>query len=227
MFLLCTNLLYIGMLRNDSVIGVCIIMFLLCTNLLYIGMLRNDSVIGDPLYTVPLYSDDDKDYSLCYEVYGRTNATFNLVSDTCVTVNAHYGPMNNLEQGNIINKVGVQAVGSSQEKSCHNILVQLEGCSASVQRSVDNSSLDIPLGGRYDEDGVTVRRFSNRVRIAVPNCENVMLVMYVICQKVSDQEMIKFVITRGLNLRPSSHGLIGTNIYSIMHVASCTCFLMT
>ena len=177
----------------------------------FTGMLRNDSVIGDPLYTVPLYSQSNKEYSLCYEVFGRTNSTFNLVSDTCVSVNAHYGPMDNPEEGNIIDKVGVQAVGTSQTASCHNILVQLEGCSASVHRSTENSSFEIPIGGKYDKDGVSVRRFSNRVRIAVPNCDNVMLVMYVICQKNVGQEMIKFVITRGLNLRPSSHGLIGNH----------------
>ena len=172
-------------------------------------MLRNDTVIGDPLYAVPLYSRDDKEYSLCYEVFGRTNSTFNLVSDNCVSVNAHYGPMNDPEEGNIIDKIGVRAVSASQSAYCQDISVELAGCSAYVHRSVDNSTIAVTESERYEDDGISVRSFGNRVRIAVPNCDNVMLVMYVICEKFQGQDMIKFVITRGLNLRPSSHGLIG------------------
>lgn len=164
-------------------------------------------MIGDPLYAVPLFSEDEKEYSLCYEVFGRTNSTFNLVSDTCVSVNAHYGPMDNPQDGNIIDRIGVKAVGMSQSSSCQNILVELAGCSASVHNGT--STVQIPEGGRYEEDGVSVRSHRNRVRIAVPNCDNVMVVMYVICENRRGQDMIKFVITRGFNLRQSSHGLIG------------------
>lgn len=177
-------------------------------------MLRNDTVIGDPLYTVPLYSQDGKQYSLCYEVFGRTNSTFNLISDTCVSVTAHYGPMSNPEDGNIIDRIGVRAVGMSQSSTCYDISVELTGCSASVKPSSNNALLEIAEGRRYEEDGISIRRQRNRVRISVPNCDNVMLVMYVICEHRQDQDMIKFVITRGLNLRPSSHGLIGMYYFS-------------
>ena len=179
-------------------------------------MLRNDTVIGDPLYSVPLYSRDGKQYSLCYEVFGQTDSSFNLVSDTCVSVNAHYGPMSNPEDGNIIDRIGVRAVGMSQSSACHDISVELAGCSASVKRSSDDVLLEIAEGGRYQEDGISIRGHRNRVRISVPNCDNVMLVMYIICEHRQDQDMIKFVISRGINLRPSSHGLIGTKL------ASCT-----
>ena len=70
----------------------------------YAGTIRNDTVIGDPVY-----SEDGKEYSLCYEVFGHVNSTFNLVSDTCVSVNARYSRMAVAEQGNIISSIGVRA----------------------------------------------------------------------------------------------------------------------
>ena len=50
---------------------------------------------------------------------------------------------------------------------------------------------------------------SNRVRISVPNCELVDLVMWVMMVEMRGQNMIKFVIMRGVNLTPTSHRLVG------------------
>ena len=172
-----------------------------------LGTIRNDTVIGDPLYAAPVYSEDGKEYSLCYEVFGRANSTFNLVSDTCVNVNARYAPMDNPEEGNIIRAVGVRAKGLS-DSSCHNIRVDLEGCSATIE-TPDGNSQSLASMERFQSDGISVRKYPNRVRISAPNCENVMLVMWVICENRNNQDMIKFVIARGVNLRPSSHGLLG------------------
>ena len=152
-------------------------------------------------------------------MFGRTNATLNLVSDTCVSVNARYGPMNNPEEGNIINSIGVRAAGLS-DNSCHNIQVDLDGCSATVTRP-DGSSVSLSNMQRFEEDGISVRKYARRVRISTPNCENVMLVMWVICEtRNNDQDMIKFVIARGVNLRASSHGLLGMPP-KIMHMRHC------
>ena len=175
--------------------------------LILLGNIRNDTVIGDPLYAAPVYSEDGREYSLCYEVYGRTNTTLNLVSDTCVNVNARYGPMNNPEEGNIINAIGVRAKGLS-DNSCHNIRVDLDGCSANIDRP-DGSSVSLASMQSFEQDGISVRKYPRRVRIAAPNCENVMLVMWVICENRNNNDMIKFVIARGVNLRPTSHGLLG------------------
>jgi len=69
-------------------------------------------------------------------------------------------------------------------------------------------------------NGIRVRRFSDRVRIAVPNCEYLELVMWVMYQERGDQRMLKFVITRGYNLAPTSHGLVG-ELECNEHVATC------
>ena len=58
-------------------------------------VLVNDTMTGDPLMTVPILTNEDVApgdpfYSLCYEVHGQAHYVFNFVSDTCVTVNAHY-----------------------------------------------------------------------------------------------------------------------------------------
>ena len=151
--------------------------------------------------------------SLCYEVHGESDANFNLVSDGCVSVNAHYARVRPTESQNIINAVYVRAVDSVG--TCRNIAVSLEGCLATV---------DGFIMSRFSMHNVSVRRYSNRVRIAVPNCEDLQLVLWVICEKRTlwsstlgpggkevtfEADMIKFVIARGYNLQETSHGILG------------------
>ena len=115
--------------------------------------------------------------------------------------------MNNPEEGNIIRSVGVRAIGLNNN-SCHNIRVDLEGCSATIE-TPSGDSQSLASMERFQQDGISVRKYPRRVRISAPNCENVMLVMWVVCETRNDQDMIRFVIARGVNLRASSHGLLG------------------
>ena len=175
----------------------------------------NDTVIGDPLMTVPilvrnkdLQNLNTDRLSLCYEIHGRAGANFNFVTDECVTVSAHY--TNLTSNLNIIDQIGVRAVDNNG--TCRNIQVNVGGCSAFV------NELPLEAGSKYDSEGISVRRYSNRVRISVPNCNEVSLVMWVICEtrtiddplgKVTGN-MIKFVVMRGLNFGHSkAHGLLG------------------
>ena len=191
---------------------------------MYIAIRRvNDSVIGDPLMTVPVNLlnnsaipklGENAVLNLCYELHGDADTTFNLVSDGCVSVNAHYAQVRPTESQNIIDAVYVRAVDNNN--NCRNIAVSLSGCSASVD--------GIGISSMYSSMGVSVRPYSNRVRIAVPNCAELDLVMWVICQSRTfwssqvgsdgreitfNADMIKFVIARGLNLQETSHGLLG------------------
>lgn len=181
-------------------------------------ILVNDTVIGDPLLTVPLRITNadglalNPTLSLCYEVHGRSNEYFNLISDQCVSVNAHYvaaGPFN------VINRIAVRAV--DERDRCQDILVDADNaCSAEI----DGIPVDV-----FSAAGVSVRRFAERVRISVPNCDKQQLVMWVICENGSLQSynpesdgmvfqarMIKFVVARGFNLQETSHGIIGTRL---------------
>lgn len=182
----------------------------------------NDSVIGDPLMTVPIFLPNNSVIpelgendilNLCYEVHGDIDANFNLISDGCVSVNAHYAQVRPTESLNIIDAVYVRAVDS--EGTCRNITVNLEGCSATV----DGSSVS-----RFSMNDVAVRRYSNRVRIGVPNCQDLQLILWVMCERRTfwssnlgpegqevtfSADMIKFVIARGYNLQETSHGILG------------------
>lgn len=149
--------------------------------------------------------------SLCYEIHGRADVNFNLVTDECVTVNAHYTDLTNYL--NVIDQIGVRAVDDNG--MCRNIQVDVDGCSASV----DGAAL--ASGQRYSSGGISVRRYSNRVRISVPNCNELSLVMWVICETrtledpfggegVVTGDMIKFVVMRGLNFgHRQAHGILG------------------
>ena len=172
-------------------------------------MNTNDTVIGDPLFTVPLQISQElinqnpnlTEASLCYEIHGKANSYFNLVSDKCTSVNAFYISLANPLAGNIIGGIGINAI--DQDGVCHRIETRLDQCSAFV----DGDSLSI--GESYDKAGIIVTRRRNRIRIALPNCGNIDLVIWFICQNVQGQMMSRFVIARGVNLQPTAHGIVG------------------
>ena len=151
--------------------------------------------------------------NLCYEIHGRAEQYFNLVSDSCVSVNAHYTRAHQLLRYNIIDEITVRAV--DLDGVCKNVAVSVSSC----QASIDGMSLN----STYSSAGVSVRMYQNRVRISAPNCQNLDLVMWVFCEQNTlkgflelrepditvDVNMLHFVIARGLNIRETAHGLIG------------------
>ena len=178
----------------------------------------NDTLTGDPLMTVPILTAQSSNTtasdvpSLCYEVHGKADEYFNLISDKCTTVNAFYekAPINSSDIDlNVITKIGVRAVGNN---TCHNVEVDLATCTATVDHIVTSNTI---------MDGIRVRQSGSRVRIAVPNCADTLLVMWVFCGggQVEDPvtwvyydiSFIRFVVMRGLNLNEVSHGLIGNH----------------
>lgn len=179
----------------------------------------NDTLIGDPLLTVPLPEqslvavNNINSASLCYEIHGRADTWFNILSDGCVSVNAHYFRFD--DNFNFVDRIAIRAVDENGD--CKNILIDLNGCSATVDGQL------ITQENNYCQQGVFVRpnQQRNRVRVSVPNCnETSSLVMWTVCQRNTFMDpfdmmqsftvdMIKFVIARGSNLGASSHGIIG------------------
>ena len=174
--------------------------------------------------TVPLYLTntsalqsninlgENKVINLCFEIHGRADEYFNLVSDSCVSVNAHYQRANPQLSSNIIDEITVRAAGL--DGICRNIVVRVGNCQASIDGSV--------LDETYTSAGISVRMYRNRVRISAPNCQDLDLVMWVFCEQtelrdpelgepdiVVNVSMIHFVIARGFNIRESAHGLLG------------------
>ena len=177
----------------------------------------NDTVTGSVLMTVPLNVGTDtrmllglnegERVSLCYEVHGEADANFNLVSDVCVSVNAHYARLRSDVDINVMDRIGIRAVDNANQ--CHNITADLNGCRAFVD------GMEIPMS--YRMGGIFVRKYSTRVRIAVPNCEDNELIMWIFCETgifengnmTFNAAKIRFVIARGFNLAETSHGILG------------------
>ena len=97
--------------------------------------------------------------------------------------------------------MGVTAVDS--DGNVQNIEIDRENCSAIV------GTTPVTSKAIYHSANITVRRRRNGYRIAVPNCEPRHLVIWVTCESTRDADLLKFVIARGINLMPTSHGLVG------------------
>ena len=123
-------------------------------------------------------------------------------------MNALYQAMDNPELGNIMGTIGVRA--STNDDRCFNIRVEREGCRALASDGVMEPA---EIDSTFVTGGISVRRYPNRVRISVPNCEQVTLVMWVRCVTRGGQDMLDFAVSRGTNLRPTSHGLLGEIVY--------------
>jgi len=125
--------------------------------------------------------NDSEHVSLCYSVHGAANQSFNLVSSVCVSVNAHYERARSDVDINIIDGIGVRAINDNNQ--CHNIRADLDGCRASVDGVVITMS--------YKTAGISVQRYPNHVRIAVPNYDDHDLVMWVFCINAHSATMIR------------------------------------
>ena len=196
----------------------------------------NDTVSGDPLFSVPLNVPDktsimnvgeNDPINLCFEVHGEDDRLFNLVSDACISVNAHYARVLPNEDINIVDTVHVRATDT--RGFCRNIEIFLAPSFASDRCRVEVDG----QYGDYEFAGITVHRLFNRVRIVVPNCAGISLIMYVSClnttfrSRASTDENeimfhalnLRFTIARGLDLAERSHGLLGECVFILYAIA--------
>ena len=137
------------------------------------------------------------DEFMCYEVHGEAGKYFNLISDTCTSVNALYTALPDEDRINTIKEIGIYARDTSN--ACVQIKISYSGCTASVNGQTITSN--------YRQNGTSVRPYLDRWRVSVPNCGPTQAVMWIYCQPPPD--MLKFRIARGNNLSPTSHGLLG------------------
>ena len=178
----------------------------------------NDTVIADPVYTVPLYvRDGNHSFApctpLCYEIHGQANRVFNLISDECTSVNAYYQSAHSADAGNVITSIGIVAT-DGVVRTTVSVNVTSEGECFTV---VDGDQALPP--GEFTLGVASIRVDPGCVMITVPNCDRQGLMFWVRCRvrtlsfdhgrQSIDQEMIKFVVGRGLGLNQGSHGLIG------------------
>ena len=145
---------------------------------------------------------DRKQVSLCFELRGRPNITFNLISDGCISVNAHY---NGTRFFTFMDKISVLAPG--RDGACRQVTVDVNGCRATVDgREVS----------AYRKSGVVLRQLRDRVYISVPNCHKLPTVMWVTCTEEEGEDLLHFRVARGGSLAPSAHGIIGEGLVTMV-----------
>ena len=135
-----------------------------------------------------------------------------MVSDSCITVNAHYSkapiPSPDIDL-NVVDALGVKAVSNSGTWVNIGVGSGLQGCNTTV----NGAGISV-----YQSNGIKVRKYSNPVRMSVPNCEDTDLVMWAFCTSGRTEDsnwnyhefdFIRFVVMRELNLAEESHGIMG------------------
>ena len=157
----------------------------------------NDSVIADPQFTVSL---KDGSRAMCYEVHGTSDDFYNIISDICTSVNAHFTQHPIQGHLNRISSIGVHAVTGDNATPCVDIQTDLAGCTTNINGTTVIMSKTV--------GNIHVRKYNHRWRVSVPNCERPHAVMWITC----DQDMLRFDVVRGSNLRPTSHGLLGKSL---------------
>ena len=162
--------------------------------------------------------------SLCYQVHGQEEHFYNLISDYCVSVNAHVSQPKTEIDSHVIDKIGIRAIGSNG--TCYNIAIIRENCAVSI----NNQSLEI--NSKFEEESVivhndrTIARNPNVIHVSVPNCGrplvntmHIMCTHYHIRHSATPTEVLEFTTIRGLSPIDAAHGLLG-ELY-ILHSYSC------
>ena len=141
---------------------------------------------------------------LCYEIRGQAGQYFNFISDTCVSVNAHYVERQMVDTTkvlHVVDEVAIRAVDT--DGNCINIRVERNGCITYVNGVATDS---------YFVAGVNISAVGSRTVVNIPNCGDIDLEMEIICENVNGIDMLRFEVMRGINLKETSHGLLGKHL---------------
>ena len=173
----------------------------------------NDTVTSGPRYSVSLWTDVpnlSEVPSLCYQVIGTPNKTFNLLSDVCTSINAYYSAPQQDSFDKIITKIGI--IAKDRNGQCKQIQVNADGCKAFID-NVNTVS--------YQLNDIAIQTIRNGFKVSVPNCGNTSIVSWITCStfRIKGVMMLSVSITRGLNLRSTSHGIIGEYKYIAVSMA--------
>ena len=167
----------------------------------------NDSIVGHrqnlndaAQFTISLPEDGSK--SLCYGMHGSPDDFYNIISDTCTSVNVHFTQHPVQKDKNRISSIGIHAVTGDADTPCADIQIDLLGCRATINNGTINESCVTR--------SIDVKKFSNGWRVFVPNCDRPHAMMWITCE----EDMLRFDVSRASNLSSTSHGLLGKAINS-------------
>ena len=164
---------------------------------------QNDSIVGHlqsssdaAQFTISV----DGSKALCYGIPGSPNDSYNIISDTCISVNVHFTQHPDRNDENRISSIGIHAVTCDADTPCADIQIDLMNCSARINNETIYGSKII---GK-----VSVTKIGNRWRVFV-NCNDSYYVMWITCK----EDMLRFYVYRCSSRNFISHGLLGKAIY--------------
>lgn len=172
------------------------------------GVERNDTVVADPQFSVSTPGNASE--AICYEFHGTHGHYFNLISDTCTSVNAFFTVMPIASQGNRMTTVGIHAMQSEERI----ILGSDEAASKCVDIRIEHLNCAAFVGGRPlpdsgNEGEIRYRKYMYKGkpqwRVNVPNCEAEDYTIKVTCQP----HLLRVDVNRKLHSNSSSHGIMG------------------
>lgn len=145
------------------------------------------------------FSPDD--LSLCFEILGQNDKYFNLISDSCLSVNAHYSQSDQNPQINIIDEITILLTDYVGEKV--NISVKKE-CNVQIG--------DMSIDQNVNHNGVVIfHQSSSLVSIFSGNhyCGKEGVLMTISCES-DDNQGLQFSAFHSRN--GTAHGLLGEDI---------------
>ena len=125
-----------------------------------------DTVVCNPLYSVSLDIEGEvSDSNLCYEVHGTSATVFNLVSDKCFSINAHYNEINGTSgRYNKIDELMIRA--SDAANNCVDIIIYSEdSCKLAFVRT--GTSFE-EISTQFKQNGIQVDFIKGHIEILLP-----------------------------------------------------------
>ena len=170
-------------------------------------------------------SISDQTVSLCYQVHGEEDKFYNLVSDDCVSINAHVTQPISGVNSHVIDKIGIRAIGNNATY-CYDIGIARENCAVTV------NGHPVSLNEKFKAEGIEVfndrliARNPNVIRISVPNCGralvdtiNITCTEYQILNSPTPTEVLELQTMRGVSPIEAAQGLVGKSWHP-------TCYLL-
>ena len=170
----------------------------------------DDKLTESTVLTAPLLLDEEiqnelgrNNISLCYQVHGRPRKFFSLISDACVSVNVRYWRQTGSPSAMYVSDVGI--IGIDDNDTCVRVELNANGCTAKVNDEI--------LLTTYELNGLTVTKLTDGVRMLLPNCEFRDIIITAMCRPLftTGQTSLELSLSRMLNFRATSHGLLGKN----------------
>ena len=185
------------------------------------AFIDDSNVKGDPLFTVPL-SGPPGTPSLCYEVYGASDTNFNMFSESCVSVNAHYTTIPTSGRDlHLINKFGVRVLSNkdSPNDGCANDDILIELVNGDCRVALNG---EIMKEGVYKRNGVHVNVFKKNVFLSVENCQKGRIGFSFVSKSIlKEKKRLTFLevqVEGGSGITTSAHGLIGMLVTMSVYV---------